>query len=67
MLPFRGLVNFPLGVIEIIMNSSVHFVGSVVLLFYMASCAYWAAFQFKVFDIYVMYPNIADNASLCFN
>lgn len=66
-LPFRGLVTFPLGVIEVIMNSSVHFVGSVVLLFYMANCSYWAAFQFKVFDIYVMYPNIADNASLCFN
>lgn len=66
-MPIRDWAGRPLGVIELIMNSPVHFVGSVVLLFYMAYCAYWAAFQFKVFDVYVIYPSIADNASLCFN
>lgn len=66
-MPFREQAGQPLGVIELIMKSSVHFVGSIVLLFYMAYCSYWAAFQFKVFDVYVIYPSIADNASLCFN
>lgn len=66
-MPFREQAGKPLGVIELIMKSSVHFVGSIVLLFYMAYCSYWAAFQFKVFDVYVIYPSIADNASLCFN
>ncbi|KAG5498566.1 hypothetical protein JKF63_02852 [Porcisia hertigi] len=66
-MPFRDWVGKPLGVIELIMKSSTHFIGSVVLLFYMAYCAYWAAFQFKIHDVYVIYPSIADNASLCFN
>ncbi|CAD2218252.1 LMBR1 domain-containing protein 2 [Angomonas deanei] len=66
-LPFRQMAGVPLGLVEVIMGSSIHFVASIVFLFYMAYCAYWAAFQFKVFDIYVVYPSIADNASLCFN
>lgn len=66
-LPFSSLSPVPLGVIEFVMNSPVHFPASVVLLFYMAYCAYWAAFQFKVFDVYAVYPTIADNASFCFN
>ena len=66
-MPLRDWVGHPLGVIELIMKSPVHLPGSIVFLFYMAYCAYWAAFQFKVFDIYVIYPSIADNASLCFN
>lgn len=66
-LPFQRLTTTPLGVIQLVMSSPIHFIGSVVLLFYMAYCAYWAAFQFKVFDVYVVYPSIADNASLCFN
>ncbi|EPY24246.1 LMBR1 domain-containing protein 2-B [Strigomonas culicis] len=66
-MPFREAAGVPLGVIELVMHSSVHFVASIVLLFYMAYCTYWAAFQFKVFDVYVVYPSIADNASLCFN
>ncbi|KAG5472277.1 hypothetical protein LSCM1_03676 [Leishmania martiniquensis] len=66
-MPLRDWAGKPLGVIELIMKSSIHFIGSVVLLFYMAYCAYWAAFQFKVHDVYVIYPSIADNASLCFN
>ncbi|CAJ1031505.1 putative LMBR1-like membrane protein [Leishmania shawi] len=66
-MPLRDWAGKPLGVIELMMKSSIHFIGSVVLLFYMAYCAYWAAFQFKVHDVYVIYPSIADNASLCFN
>ncbi|CAJ1990839.1 LMBR1-like membrane protein [Leishmania donovani] len=66
-MPLRDWAGKPLGVIELVMKSSIHFIGSVVLLFYMAYCAYWAAFQFKVHDVYVVYPSIADNASLCFN
>ncbi|KAG5473046.1 hypothetical protein CUR178_02962 [Leishmania enriettii] len=66
-MPLRDWAGRPLGVIELVMRSSIHFIGSVVLLFYMAYCAYWAAFQFKVHDVYVVYPSIADNASLCFN
>ncbi|KPA83033.1 hypothetical protein ABB37_02761 [Leptomonas pyrrhocoris] len=66
-MPLRDWVGHPLGVIELIMKSSVHLPGSIIFLFYMAYCAYWAAFQFKVFDVYVIYPSIADNASLCFN
>lgn len=66
-LPFGMLTTNKLGVIELVMHSPVHFPASIVLLFYMGACAYWAAFQFKVFDVYVVYPSIADNASLCFN
>lgn len=66
-LPFRSLSSKPLSLTEVIMKSSVHFAGSVIILFYMAYCTYWAAFQFKVFDVYAVYPSIADNASLCFN
>ncbi|KPI88729.1 hypothetical protein ABL78_2189 [Leptomonas seymouri] len=66
-MPLRDWVGRPLGVIELIMKSPVHLPGSIIFLFYMAYCAYWAAFQFKVFDVYVIYPSIADNASLCFN
>jgi hypothetical protein len=66
-MPLRDWAGHPLGVIELIMKSPVHLPGSIIFLFYMAYCAYWAAFQFKVFDVYVIYPSIADNASLCFN
>lgn len=67
-LPFRMLTTFPLGLIEVLMKvPALQFITSVIFLFYMACCSFWAAFQFKVFNIYVMYPSIADNASLCFN
>eukprot|EP00796_Vickermania_ingenoplastis_P011658 gene11658-8041_t len=67
-LPFRVLTTYPLGLIEVLMNQrACQFVTSVIFLFYMAYCSFWAAFQFKVFNVYVIYPRIADNASLCFN
>ncbi|CCW67966.1 unnamed protein product [Phytomonas sp. Hart1] len=66
-LPFRELTSKPLGPIELLMHSSMHFVISNVLLFYMVYCAYWAVFRFKMFNAYTIYPGIADNSSLCFN
>lgn len=67
-LPFRLLTTFPLGLVEVLMHVAfLQFITSVVFLFYMAYCSFWAAFQFKVFNVYVIYPGIADNASLCFN
>ncbi|CCW61739.1 unnamed protein product [Phytomonas sp. EM1] len=66
-LPFRELTSKPLGVIELLMHSDIHFIISIILLFYMAYCAYWTVFRFKVFNTYTIYPGIADNSSLCFN
>lgn len=67
-LPFRLLTTFPLGLVEVLMQYPfLQFFTCVIFLFYMAYCAFWAAFQFKVFNVYVIYPGIADNASLCFN
>lgn len=67
-LPFRLLTTFPLGLVEVLMKYPyLQFFTCVIFLFYMAYCAFWAAFQFKVFNVYVIYPGIADNASLCFN
>lgn len=67
-LPFRSLSSVPLGLIEIFMSvRMLQFITSVIFLFYMGYCSYWAAFQFKVFNVYVILPAVADNASLCFN
>eukprot|EP00658_Telonema_sp_P-2_P078895 TRINITY_DN7500_c0_g1_i1.p1 TRINITY_DN7500_c0_g1~~TRINITY_DN7500_c0_g1_i1.p1 ORF type:complete len:226 (+),score=50.05 TRINITY_DN7500_c0_g1_i1:319-996(+) len=48
------------------MKSNYHFVGSVCFLFYMAGCCYWAVFQFKVFEVYHLLPNVSDVMSFCF-
>lgn len=67
-MPFRSHTSFPLSLVEVLMRvPGLRFSTSVVVLFYMAYCSFWAAFQVRVFDIYVMFPGIADNASLCFN
>ncbi|CCD12516.1 unnamed protein product [Trypanosoma congolense IL3000] len=65
-LPFRSLTEKKLSVVALVVDSPVGLFGSMVFLFYMAYCAYWAIFQLKVFDVYVILPEISDNASLCF-
>jgi hypothetical protein len=65
-LPFQAHTNTVLSVIEVVMQSRFHFFGSVGFLFYMATCSYWATFQFKVFEVYHVLPSVSDGASLCF-
>ena len=65
-LPFHAYSDSPLGVIELVMKSRFHFVGSVTFLFYMAGCCYWAVFQFKVFEVYHLLPHVSDVMSFCF-
>lgn len=65
-LPFQASDNQVLSVIEVVMQSKFHFVGSVAFLFYMVACSYWATFQFKVFEVYHVLPSVSDGASLCF-
>ncbi|RNF05264.1 putative LMBR1-like membrane protein [Trypanosoma rangeli] len=66
-LPFQPLTNKQLSVIALAMRSDFQLVGSMMFMFYMAYCSYWAILQLKVFDIYVMLSGIADNASMCFS
>ncbi|KEG11270.1 putative LMBR1-like membrane protein [Trypanosoma grayi] len=66
-LPFQPLTTKRLSVIELAMGSKFELVWSMVFMFYMAYCSYWAILQFKVFDMYVILPSISDNASLCFS
>lgn len=66
-LPFRQRTRHALGVIELIMNSRVNLPGSFVTVSYMVSCSFFAALQLNLFDAYVAYPSITDNASFCFN
>ncbi|AAZ11760.1 LMBR1-like membrane protein, putative [Trypanosoma equiperdum] len=65
-LPFRPLTEKSISVVAIMANSGWELPASVIFLFYMAYCSYWAIFQLKVFDIYVILPEISDNSSLCF-
>ncbi|RNF24089.1 putative LMBR1-like membrane protein [Trypanosoma conorhini] len=66
-LPFQPLTSKQLSVIALAMRSDFQLVGSMMFMFYMAYCSYWAILQLKVFDIYLMLPSISDNASLCFS
>jgi hypothetical protein len=65
-LPFQSNSDQVLSVIEVVMQSKVHFLGSVTFLFYMVAASYWATFQFKVFEVYHVLPSVSDGASLCF-
>ena len=65
--PLSSLFKKDLSPIEVLMrNPGSRFLTSVCFLFYMGCCSYWAAFQFKVFDIYLIVPGVSDAASLCF-
>ncbi|EKG05807.1 hypothetical protein TCSYLVIO_003117 [Trypanosoma cruzi] len=66
LLPFQPLTTRQLSVIALAMGSEFQLVGSMVFMFYMAYCSYWAILQLKVFDIYVILPGVSDNASMCF-
>lgn len=65
-LPFQSVSSVTLSFIEVVMQSRIHFIGSTVFLFYMATCSYWATFQFKVFELFHILPSVSDAASLCF-
>lgn len=65
-LPFQATTTQTLSFIELVMQSKIHFIGSVTFLFYMAACSYWATFQFKVFETFHIIPSVSDAASLCF-
>jgi hypothetical protein len=65
-LPFQSKSSSALSVVTIVINSPFHFVGSILFLFYMAACSYWATFQFKVFEVYHVLPSVSDATSLCF-
>ncbi|KAG8345222.1 putative LMBR1-like membrane protein [Trypanosoma vivax] len=64
--PLKSFATFQLSIVAIVVGNGFELVGSMVFLFYMAQCSYWAIVQLKVFDIYVIMPSISDNASLCF-
>lgn len=68
LLPFQTLSDEKviLSVIELALDGSFHFVGSILFLFYMAACSYWATFRFKVFEVFHVLPSVSDAASLCF-
>ncbi|ORC91026.1 putative LMBR1-like membrane protein [Trypanosoma theileri] len=66
-LPFQPLTSKRLSVIALVVESNFELSGSMIFMFYMAYCSYWAILQFKVFDMYVILPGISDNASLCFS
>ena len=66
--PFQTIdASRQISIVEILLqNSSMRFVSSISVLFYMGACGYWAIFQFHVFDLFVVVPRISDAASLCF-
>ena len=66
-LPFRAMTSSPLGLIELTIDSPIHFVGTTVFLFYMAVTSYWANFQLKINDTYHIVPGNSDPVSMCFN
>ncbi|KAH9579833.1 LMBR1-like membrane protein [Trypanosoma melophagium] len=66
-LPFQPLTSKRLSVIALVVGSNFELFGSMIFMFYMAYCSYWAILQLKVFDVYVILPGISDNASLCFS
>lgn len=65
-LPFQSKSATALSVATVVIQSPLHFIGSIVFLFYMAGCSYWATFQFKVFEVYHVLPSVSDATSLCF-
>ena len=68
-IPFQAMKpGLRISIVEmVVLNPSTRFLGSVVFLYYMAGCAYWSIYQFRLFDIFVVVPRISDGASLCFS
>lgn len=66
-LPFQSLTTKQLSIIALVVDSKFELIGSMIFMFYMAYCSYWAILQLRVFDVYVMLPGISDNSSLCFS
>jgi hypothetical protein len=63
-IPFQSV---DISLVEnLLQNPSARFIGASIILSYMAVCAFWATFQFHVFDIYVAVPGMTDTASMCF-
>ena len=67
MLPLQAATQRTLSVAELVAeNETTSFFGSCIFLFYMAISAYWATFQFKVFNVFQLVAHHSDAASLCF-
>jgi hypothetical protein len=66
-IPFNHMTGIPLSIMQVlVLNPVTRFVSSMVVLCYIASCAFWSTAKFKVFDTYVLVPGTTDAATLCF-
>ena len=64
--PFQRSVGLSI-VYAMVHNASTRFISTVLVLYYMAGCAYWSIYQFRVVDALIVVPRIANGASLCFS
>jgi hypothetical protein len=65
--PLQTTLHTNISIVEMIVhNHTTRFVGSVIILYYMAASCYWAIYKMQIFDVFIVVAHVSDAASLCF-